>query len=211
MWVDAAEELVGGGILGGTFAVLMVMAFERVISVIILIILIAITFIFTIGLTPDKVIIYIKYKNMLRKERKAAELYELEQQQEEERREELKHKSRLTVKRRDDEEPAAAEPMAVAEEPKITKPIVEEEDNKAEVDIPLIIPEEKDEETDCVSVVEEIPVAAEEEKEEIPAPVYSLDEIPEYQNALAGVRESMEDLLNIEDASILSSEFLSSE
>ena len=33
----------------------------------------------------------------------------------------------------------------------------------------------------------------------------------EYQNALAGVRESMEDLLGIEDASILSSEFLSNE
>ena len=78
MWIDAADDLVGGGVIGGAIAVLMIMAFERVISIIILIPLITIAVIFAIGLTPDKVIVYIKYKNMLRRERKEEMRYQAE-------------------------------------------------------------------------------------------------------------------------------------
>ncbi len=95
MWAEAAEDLVGGGALGGTFAVLMVMAFETVISTIILIALLAVAVVFMIGLTPDRIIVYIKYKNMLRKERNAAYKEECERQKEERELEEQKHRSRL--------------------------------------------------------------------------------------------------------------------
>ena len=104
MWTDAADELVGGGVIGGALAVLMIMAFQRVISVIILIPLILISLIFAAGLTPDKIIVYIKYRNMLRKERKEAMLYEQQLLEKERELEEKKRQNRLGVKKNEPEE-----------------------------------------------------------------------------------------------------------
>ena len=104
MWIDAADDLVGGGIIGGALAVLMIMAFERVISIIILIPLIAIAVIFAIGLTPDKVIVYIKYKNMLRRERKEEMRYQQELLEREQALDEQKRQNRLNSKKTEPEE-----------------------------------------------------------------------------------------------------------
>ena len=104
MWMDAADDLVGGGVIGGAIAVLMILAFERVISIIILIPIITIAVIFAIGLTPDKVIVYIKYKNMLRRERKEEMRYQQELLERERALDEQKRQNRLNAKKNDPEE-----------------------------------------------------------------------------------------------------------
>ena len=112
MWSDAAEELNGGGILGGTLAFLMIKAFASVISIIILIPLILVSLILTVGLTPDRLIVFFRYKNKLRKERKEKALleaynedeeyyedeeYEEEYEEDDSESDEKKHKNRLAA------------------------------------------------------------------------------------------------------------------
>ncbi|MBE6531793.1 MAG: DNA translocase FtsK [Ruminococcaceae bacterium] len=106
MWVEAAEDLVGGGIIGGSLAVLMVMAFEKVISSVIIIFVIAISVVLMIGLTPDRIVAYARNKAIEKKEERLAAKQEAMFAAEEERREAEKHNRRM----------AAAAP--VAEKPK---------------------------------------------------------------------------------------------
>ena len=73
MWESAAEDLEGGGLFGGIFAVLLVMAFEKVISAVIVIILIALAAILTIGLTPDRIVMYIRERRAIAREERLAE------------------------------------------------------------------------------------------------------------------------------------------
>ena len=77
-WGAGAEDLEGGGVIGGIIAALMVMGFESVISVIVIITILAFVVVFMLGLTPDRVIIYIREKNRLRREEKEAEAREQE-------------------------------------------------------------------------------------------------------------------------------------
>ena len=76
MWDEAAVDLVGGGVIGGVPAVLMVTAFESVISVIIIAVCIAVSVILVLGITPDRVVIYINNRIALRRERREEELLE---------------------------------------------------------------------------------------------------------------------------------------
>ena len=72
MWTDGAEELfVGGGVLGSVLGCLMVTAFEQVVSLIILFILLALFVILALGLTPDYFVRKIQAANERRKEERA--------------------------------------------------------------------------------------------------------------------------------------------
>ncbi len=76
---EAGQDLEGGGVIGGIIAALMVMGFESVISVIIIITVLAFVVVFMIGLTPDRIIIYIREKNRIRREEREAEEREQEE------------------------------------------------------------------------------------------------------------------------------------
>lgn len=76
---EAGQELEGGGVIGGIIAALMVMGFESVISVIVIITILAFVVVFMIGLTPDRIIIYIREKNRVRREEREAEEDEQEE------------------------------------------------------------------------------------------------------------------------------------
>ncbi len=95
MWEDAAEDLSGGGVIGGSLAVLMVMAFEAVISSVIIIFVMIFVVIFMIGLTPDRVILYIRQRNQIRREEKIEAMAAAALEEEEARREEAKRANRL--------------------------------------------------------------------------------------------------------------------
>ena len=68
VWESAAEELVGGGLIGAPIAFLFTVAFEPTISLVILFIVIAITLLFSVGLTPDYIITQIRIRRQLREE-----------------------------------------------------------------------------------------------------------------------------------------------
>ena len=68
LWVDAAEELRGGGIIGSTISFFMTYAFAPVISLVILFILLAIVLMLSLGLTPDYIIKKIRMRRELREE-----------------------------------------------------------------------------------------------------------------------------------------------
>ncbi len=90
MWQDSAEELfVGGGVIGSTLGTLMVMAFEQVISMILLVILLLLFVILTLGFTPDYIISKIQENRERRREERLI-LAEEEQKAEEQRRIEAK-------------------------------------------------------------------------------------------------------------------------
>ena len=90
MWQDSAEELfVGGGVIGSTLGTLMVMAFEQVISMILLVILLLLFVILALGFTPDYFISKIQENRERRKEERLI-LAEEEQKAEEQRRAEAK-------------------------------------------------------------------------------------------------------------------------
>ena len=112
MWTDAAEDLSGGGIVGGCLAVLMVMAFESFISAVIVIFVMVFVVIFMIGLTPDRIVMYIRQQNQIRREEKIAAMAEAALEEEEARREEMKHNNRIRATRKE---------VADADEPKPEK------------------------------------------------------------------------------------------
>ena len=74
MWSEATnpEELLGG-LIGSSLGMLMVMCFEKVISVVLLIIVLVGSLLFAIGLTPNAVIEKIREKREIRKEMLALE------------------------------------------------------------------------------------------------------------------------------------------
>jgi len=94
MWEEGIE-LASGGIIGGIFGVLMMLAFKQVISIILLITLLAVAVIFMLGLTPDYIIERIREN----RERKREELAYMEAQiaaeEEARRREEKKHPQKV--------------------------------------------------------------------------------------------------------------------
>ena len=81
MWVTGAEDLEGGGLLGGALAVLLVMAFAKVISTILVIIVIALCVILMIGLTPDRIVMYIRENRRIAREEREALEAELEEEE----------------------------------------------------------------------------------------------------------------------------------
>ena len=81
MWVCGAEDLEGGGLLGGALAVLLVMAFEKVISTILVVILIALSVILMVGLTPDRIVMYVRDSRRIAREERLAAQAELEEEE----------------------------------------------------------------------------------------------------------------------------------
>ena len=81
MWVTGAEDLEGGGLLGGALAVLLVMAFAKVISTILVIIVIALAVILMIGLTPDRIVMHVRESRRIAREEREALEAELEEEE----------------------------------------------------------------------------------------------------------------------------------
>ena len=67
-WEDGCEELVSGGTVGGAIARLLVNAFDVVVSVVILAILLLVVFCFIIGVTPDYIITQVRLRREMREE-----------------------------------------------------------------------------------------------------------------------------------------------
>ena len=81
MWLCGAEGLEGGGLLGGALAVLFVMAFAKVISTILMIILVALCVILVIGLTPDRIVMLVRENRRVAREERLAAQAELEEEE----------------------------------------------------------------------------------------------------------------------------------
>ncbi|MBE6597239.1 MAG: DNA translocase FtsK [Ruminococcaceae bacterium] len=107
MWESAAEDLEGGGIIGGSISVLMIMAFESVISSIVIIVALVFTVIFIVGLTPDRIVMYFRNKALARREERLLAEEEERMLEEEERLKEFQHQSRLKASKLAREEQAA--------------------------------------------------------------------------------------------------------
>ncbi len=118
MWGIAAEDLEGGGIIGGSFAFLMIMAFESVISSIIIITALVFTVIFIVGLTPDRIVMYFRNKALERREERLLAEEEEQKLEEEERLKEFQHQSRLKAsklaKEEQEAEAAKKKPLAMS-------------------------------------------------------------------------------------------------
>lgn len=97
MWTDAADDLVGGGIIGSLLALFMVTCFEKVISLIILFVFVLLAAIFMAGLTPDRIVLYIRYRRKIAKEKRAERIAKEREDEELRRAEEAKHMNRLSV------------------------------------------------------------------------------------------------------------------
>lgn len=68
VWTRASENLAGGGFIGAPIAYLLTLAFEPVISLVILFIVLAVVVLFAIGITPDYIITKMRIRRELRKE-----------------------------------------------------------------------------------------------------------------------------------------------
>jgi hypothetical protein len=68
MWADAADDLSGGGLIASPFAYLLTIAFEQAVSLVILFFLLAVTLLFSVGITPNYIITQIKIRRELRNE-----------------------------------------------------------------------------------------------------------------------------------------------
>ncbi len=97
MWEDAADNLLGGGFVGGSLGFLMIMCFEQIISIVIISVLLVVTTIFMVGITPNWIVSRIQDKNREKKQMRAEELQrELEAAAEAEA-EARKHKNRVAT------------------------------------------------------------------------------------------------------------------
>ncbi len=94
MW-EEGMELASGGIIGGIFGVLMMLAFKQVISIILLITLLALAVIFMLGLTPDYIIERIRENRERRREELAYMEAQIAAEEEARRREEKKHAQKI--------------------------------------------------------------------------------------------------------------------
>ena len=89
MWEEGIE-LASGGVIGGIFGVLMMLAFKQVISIIILITLLIVAVIFMLGLTPDYIIERIRENRERRREELAYMEAQIAAEEEARRREDRK-------------------------------------------------------------------------------------------------------------------------
>ena len=97
MWIDGAEDLIGGGMLGSFFGALMVLAFRQVISIILLITALAVVLLLLIGVTPDYIVSKLEERRLARREEKAALAAQLAEEQEALEAEEKKHAARMAA------------------------------------------------------------------------------------------------------------------
>ncbi len=97
MWTDAADDLLGGGLLGGIFGTLMVLGFKQVISMIILVTALILVILVLIGITPDYIISKIEEGRLARREEKEALAVQMAEEQEALEKEEKKHAARMAA------------------------------------------------------------------------------------------------------------------
>ena len=97
MWLDGANDLVGGGLLGSFFGTLMVLGFKQVISVIILVTSLIVVVVFTIGLTPDYIVEKLGEARLARLEEKKLLAEQLAKEEAEREQEEKKHAARMAA------------------------------------------------------------------------------------------------------------------
>ena len=97
MWTDGAEDLVGGGLLGGFFGTLMVLAFRQVISMVLLVVGLVVTVVFAIGLTPDYIVAKIQEKQVAKREQRAALAAEAAEEKAAREREAKQHAARMAA------------------------------------------------------------------------------------------------------------------
>ena len=98
MWSEAADaEALLGGLIGSSLGMLMVMCFEKVISVVLLAVLLVGSFVFAIGLTPSLVIEKIRERREINKQMRALEEEEIRRLEAEAEAEARKHKNRIAV------------------------------------------------------------------------------------------------------------------
>ena len=146
VWESAAEELSGGGLIGAPIAFLFTVAFEQAVSLVILFFLLAVTLLFSVGITPNYIITQIKIRRELRNENVEfedeydAKQLEALRQKELERAKKKRQKqldaARKEEARRQAEQEAELQPLAMptapAKKPRRAEPPVE--DNSPDVD-----------------------------------------------------------------------------
>ena len=112
MWEDAAEDLLGGGLIGGVFGMLLVACFEKLISNIILFVSILVCALFLSGFTPASLAERIQESIELKRERRAQEEEEALRLAAEEEAEARKHNNRVAMAQM-----AQAAPVTAKEKP----------------------------------------------------------------------------------------------
>ena len=97
MWTDGAEDLVGGGMLGGFFGTLLILAFRQVISIVLLVVGLLVTVVFAIGLTPDYIVAKIQENRVAKREQRAVLAAEAAEEKAAREREEKQHAARMAA------------------------------------------------------------------------------------------------------------------
>ena len=150
------EELISGGILGDTLAYFFIFCFQTVVSEIILVLLILLSFLFLAGLTPDYIITKIRYQNALRREAREREEEEWARQYEEAQKAIPAKKKEAAVLSAPPAQPAPKEEKKGKKRSMMTDEVLEEEPGAEEEqvqtfadpepEIVITIPEEKKDE-----------------------------------------------------------------
>lgn len=91
-WADGADELMGGGALGGMLGYVMVAAFQKIVSFILLGFLLVLFALLSVGLTPEYIFSKIRDKRLARREERQ---YLEEQSRSEEEQQQLEEQKRL--------------------------------------------------------------------------------------------------------------------
>ena len=129
-WSDGAEDLVGGGILGGLISYGLVAAFALVLTYILVILLLVLFTLLALGLTPDYIIEKIRESRAVRAEERAKEWEE-----------QLAEEEARLAEEKNNKHNAAAAAAAAAATLKATAPRQEDEpEDNFDDEIPDLIP-----------------------------------------------------------------------
>lgn len=91
-WTDGADDLIGGGMLGGIMGYVLVAAFEKIVSFILLSFLLILFVMLAVGLTPEYIVSKVREKAQIRREER---MYLEEQSRTEEEQQALEEQKRL--------------------------------------------------------------------------------------------------------------------
>ncbi len=117
MWNNAVNNLVGGGVAGGIIGYAFSAGIGDIPSIICLAVLLAVSVIFMIGLTPDRIVDMIQTKRIEKKERRAAEAAEQLRLAAEAEAEARKHKNRMAMAQKKEPEESVVSTKIEKNEP----------------------------------------------------------------------------------------------